>query len=102
MSSDFPRIEKVARLSGKKLALEFDDGRIVVADFEGVAARGGVFEPLNDPVFFRKVRAARGGRALAWPQGLDFCADALYVPQARPRQSPPAETPFGAKVFVPV
>lgn len=86
----FRKILIAKPLLEKKVALEFDDGTVAVADFKETAERGGVFAPLNDPKFFRKVKAVQGGRALAWPGELEFCTDALYL------ESKGAKPPKGA------
>ena len=95
----FPRIQKVADLGDMRLALVFDDKRVVIVDFSDTAGKGGVFEPLADPVFFAKAKPVRHGRALAWPGDLEFCSDALHGEGVRARRISPAKTPFSAKVF---
>jgi hypothetical protein len=84
MSDQFRTIKRVAHLGERRLALVFDDGQVVVADFAAAAQKGGVFAPLRDEAVFKKVRIARHGRALVWPNDLDFCADGLYLPTKRP------------------
>jgi hypothetical protein len=50
-----------------------------VIDFAPVAKRGGVFTKLSDPQYFAQVRITDRGRAIEWPDELDFCADALWL-----------------------
>jgi len=95
------RIIRVAVLPPLKLVLEFEDGRVVVADLTQLAAKGGVFARLRDEKYFKKVKLANGGRSVAWPNRLDFCADALYVSQAKIRRHKPTINAFGAQIFVP-
>ena len=97
MANDFKRISKMAHLGDLRLALVFDDSTVVVANFAQKAAKGGIFVRLLDPAYFRKARIAQGGRALAWPMGLDFDADALYGPRRRTRT--PRLTPYGVQIF---
>jgi hypothetical protein len=97
MANGFRRIVKVARLGDQRLALVFDDDTVVLASFSQAAAKGGIFARLVDTEYFKRVRIAQGGRSLAWPQGLDFCADALYGPTRRTRT--PRQTPYGVQVF---
>ena len=95
------RIVQAVPLRPLSLLVEFDDGRFVLADLTNVADRGGVFERLRDPRYFKKAKIVNGGRAIAWPDRLDFCADALYVHQARSRRKKPTINAFGAQIFVP-
>lgn len=99
LKGDFPRIERAANLGELKLALVFDDGRIVLVDMAKTAKKGGVFAKLKDPKYFSRVRPIRSGRALAWPGELEFCADALYGTGVRKRRPKPNATPFDARVF---
>lgn len=73
------RILNAAAESGYRVRLTFDDGDTVCVDFGPVAAGGGIFTPLGDPDFFSQVRVEEGGRVLAWPGELEFCADALWL-----------------------
>ena len=73
------RIRHAEQLEGLKLRLDYDDNTSVVADFEPLIDRGGMFERLRAPDYFSRFVIARGGRALEWPDGLDFCADALWI-----------------------
>ena len=94
-----PRISNVAVLPPSRLVLEFDDGSVVLVDMEPVASKGGVFERLKDERYFRRVRISNGGRSLAWPERLDFCADAFYV--KLPARRKHVTNAFGAQVFGP-
>jgi hypothetical protein len=40
--------------------------------------RGGVFAPLEDVEFFKKVTVDPEIGTLVWPNGVDFCPDVLY------------------------
>lgn len=95
------RIAEVAPLSPLSLVIRFDDGTLVVADLSALPDRGGVFERLRDPRYFRRARVTNGGRAVAWPGGLDFCADALYLDQAPRRKAKSSTNAFGARIFIP-
>jgi len=96
MANDFRRIIKLVHLGELRVVLLFDDMTVVVANFAPTAAKGGIFARLLDPSYFRKARIAQGGRSLAWPQGLDFCADALYGPRRRTKS--PRRTPYGVQI----
>lgn len=97
MADDFRRIVRIAHLGDLKLALVYDDATVVVADFASTVAKGGVFARLLNPAYFHKARIAQKGRSLAWPKGLDFCADALYGPRRRTKK--PRRTPYGVQIF---
>jgi len=77
MTNKLPRIEHVAALGEGRVAITFDDGRVVLVDFSKTVSKGGVFERLRDPKFFTKFKLARNCRALVWPGDLEFCADVL-------------------------
>jgi len=64
-------------MSGFRIEITYSDGEVIVADFNPVIAKGGVFAELNDPVFFKRFKIGEEGRYIEWPNGLDFCADGL-------------------------
>jgi hypothetical protein len=73
-------IRKVAPAQGLTLNLWFDEEpNPVPMDFAPKAARGGVFAPLSDPSHFARFSIGERGRFLAWPDDLEFCADALWL-----------------------
>ena len=75
----FPRVRSVRHLGGYRLELEFADGRRGELDFQKrIVGRGGVFLALEDPDTFRQVRVNEEFGTLVWPNGVDFCPDALY------------------------
>jgi Protein of unknown function (DUF2442) len=99
MKNELPRIQHVAALGELRLAIAFDDRRVVLVDFSETVSKGGVFERLSDPKFFAKFKLARNGRVLAWPGDLEFCADALHGEGVRRRKLRPTSAPFDARVF---
>lgn len=76
---EFLRIEKVEPLPDMGLQLTYRHGPVIRLEFRSVAARGGMFARLADPDYFAQVQVACGGRAICWPDELDFCADALWL-----------------------
>jgi hypothetical protein len=60
------------------LRLTYADDSTVEIDFAPLIQQGGVYASLADPSFFAQVRIGAGGRFIEWPNGLDFCADALW------------------------
>ena len=43
-----------------------------------IVGRGGVFTPLEDIEFFKRVRVDPEIGTLVWPNDVDFCPDVLY------------------------
>jgi hypothetical protein len=75
----FPQITHVHCILAYWLELTFADGRQARLDFKDrVVGRGGVFAPLEDPEFFKRVRADPEIGTLVWPNEVDFCPDVLY------------------------
>ncbi len=71
------RIESMEAHEDFTLRLIYDDGCVVRADFSRLIRRGGVFASLGKESFFRRAKVRNGGREVAWPGPIDFCADAL-------------------------
>ena len=71
------RIASVTPMAGYQLLLVFDNGTKGVADISALVGRG-VFAALTRGNVFQDVRIGPSGE-LVWPNGLDLCADALYL-----------------------
>ena len=75
----FPRVKQVRHLGEYRLELSFTDGTKGELDFKGrVVGRGGVFTPLEDIDFFRRVQVDPEVGTIVWPNEVDFCPDVLY------------------------
>ena len=75
----FPRISSVRHVEAYRLELTFRNGEKAELDFrDRVVGRGGVFGPLEDVAFFKKVRVDSEIGTLVWPNEVDFCPDVLY------------------------
>jgi hypothetical protein len=71
-------VRQVEVLDGYRLRLSFDDGVVGVVDLESrIVGRGGVFEALADPIFFRRVEVHAELGTIVWPNDVDFCPDVL-------------------------
>jgi hypothetical protein len=74
-----PRVVQVKPLDDFQVELSFNDGTVGVLDLKGwIVGRGGIFEPLKDPAFFKQVRLSQTGGTIEWPGGIDLCPDVLY------------------------
>lgn len=65
-------------LQGSRVRLTFDDGQRRDVDIAGVVPFDGVFEPLADAAYFRRVRVEPDVGTIVWPNGADLCPDVLY------------------------
>jgi hypothetical protein len=75
----FPRITSVRHVQDYTLELSFADGTTKQVDFRRrVVGRGGVFVPLEDVAFFKRVKVNSEAGTIVWPNGVDFCPDVLY------------------------
>lgn len=69
------RVAKVTLLDGYKLEVHFRDGTCGVVKFL-LSHFNGVFIPLKNPDFFKKVFIADG--VVTWPGQIDLAPDAMY------------------------
>ena len=91
-----PEVKTVRHVGEYRLELSFEDGLTAVVDFKDrVLGRGGVWEPLHDVEFFKRVRVDPELHTIVWPNEVDVCPDVLYslatgntVPWAEPEQTP--------------
>lgn len=75
----FPRITHVRHIRDYRLELVFSNGIRAELDFRArIAGRGGVFAPLENVDYFRRVRVDPEVGTLVWPNDVDFCPDVLY------------------------
>ncbi|MGI8601718.1 MAG: DUF2442 domain-containing protein [Verrucomicrobiales bacterium] len=73
-----PRIVSLRALPRHRLSLIFADGTAGEIDFSADLDRG-VFKTLRDETFLAKACIGETGRTVEWPNGIDLCADALYL-----------------------
>ena len=59
------------------LNLEWDDGVSRVVDVSGWFVGHALLQMLNDPQVFQDVSVVPNGGGVEWPNGADFCAQAL-------------------------
>ncbi len=75
----FPRIAEVRHIGNYRLELTFTNGEKAELDLaDRIVGRGGVFAPLEDVDFFKKVKVDSEAGTLVWPNEVDLCPDVLY------------------------
>jgi len=72
------RIAQAVATEGLKLKLTFENGVSGTVDFSELA-KSTLFAPLTNYEFFKSVSIVRDGRALAWGEELEICADSLFL-----------------------
>jgi hypothetical protein len=75
--SSMTRPIKVEPLGEYRLRLCYADGVQGIIDLSDLVGRG-VFVPLRDEAFFRKVRIGDYGQ-IAWSDDLEICPDSAYL-----------------------
>ncbi len=76
-----------------RLLLTFEDGDRREVDIAELVAFDGVFEPLGDPAYFRRVRVVADVGTIVWPNGADLCPDVLYAKSRAVRAAGAGTTP---------
>ncbi len=73
-------ITAVEHLGGYRLRIGFADGVVRDLDLSGRidAARGPVFEPLQDVEYFAKVSVDSETGTVVWPNGADLAPEVLH------------------------
>jgi hypothetical protein len=75
------KLEAVEQVEGTRLLLRFKGSEPIWVDLadlvaEAHTADSGLLVPLREPAYFMQMRIDQG--ALAWPNGMDYCPDALW------------------------
>lgn len=82
------RIQSVtADPATKTLTLVWDDGSSSVKAMAPLIGTRRLFRPLADAGLFSAAHLINDGRAIAWGDDVDMCADALWY-EAHPEQNP--------------
>lgn len=58
--------------------VRFEDGTAADVDLGYLVDYGGVFEPLRDPSYFRRLRADAEAGTIVWPNDADIAPETLY------------------------
>jgi hypothetical protein len=65
-------------LDGYRVHLRFEDGAEGALDLAPLLSFQGVFEPLKDHAYFRRLRVDSELGTIVWPNGADLDPDVLY------------------------
>ncbi|MFM2296019.1 MAG: hypothetical protein RLZZ350_2432 [Verrucomicrobiota bacterium] len=71
------RPNKITALPGYQIRVDYADGVSGVVDLSDSVGRG-VFAPLQDETFFKKVHVGEFGQ-IAWTDEIEICSDAAYL-----------------------
>ncbi len=61
------------------VSVRFEDGTAGELDLSYLTGYGGVFEPLKDPEYFRRLRADEEAGTIVWPNDADIAPETLYA-----------------------
>ena len=71
-------VTDVKYLNEYKLEITFNDNIRKVVDLKNIVGGKGVFKPLQDIEFFKRVGIDPAGNTICWDNGSDICPDTLY------------------------
>ncbi|MHB9028814.1 MAG: DUF2442 domain-containing protein [Candidatus Latescibacterota bacterium] len=74
----FHKATNIKLIGGYCLEVVFDTGKRGVVDLSDLPGEGGVFSPLSDPEYFRKVYVHTELGVLTWPNGADIAPETIY------------------------
>ncbi len=81
-----PLLVSATPTDGYGVHVVFEDGTVGDVDLSYLPARGGVFAPLQDEKYFRRLRAGAEAGTIVWPNDADIAPETLYA-HARGRQA---------------
>lgn len=74
-----PLLTEAVPLRDYTVRVSFEDGTSGDVDLSYVVDYGGVFEPLRDPSYFRRLRADPEAGTIVWPNQADIAPETLYA-----------------------
>ena len=74
-----PLLTEARPLDGYVVHVRFEDGTTGDVDLAYLAERGGVFEPLRDVDYFRRLTADPEAGTIVWPNDADIAPETLYA-----------------------
>jgi len=73
-----PSLIEASATVGCNIWLRWEDGLAAEVDFSYLLDFEGVFLPLRDPDFFRRVKVDDSNTTIEWPGEVDICPDTAY------------------------
>jgi hypothetical protein len=73
-----PLLIAVTPAEGYAVQVSFEDGLTAHVDLSYLLDYGGVFEPLRDIDYFRRLRADSEAGTIVWPNEADIAPETLY------------------------
>jgi len=74
------RVKEIEYIKDYKLKLTFSDKTVKIVDLENMIKKSrGIFSPLKDIDYFKKVLLDDCQLSICWPNGADICPDVLYA-----------------------
>jgi len=74
-----PLLIEAKASDGHLVHVRFEDGLTADVDLSYLLGYGGVFEPLRDLDFFRRLRADVEAGTIVWPNQADIAPETLYA-----------------------
>jgi hypothetical protein len=74
-----PLLTEAKPLGGYSVRVRFEDGTSGEVDLSYLVDYGGVFEPLRNPDYFRRLRADPEAGTIVWPDEADIAPETLYA-----------------------
>jgi hypothetical protein len=74
-----PLLTEAEASKGHVVHVRFDDGLAADVDLSYLLEYGGVFEPLRDLEYFRRLRADEEAGTIVWPNDADIAPETLYA-----------------------
>jgi hypothetical protein len=74
-----PLLIEATPKAGATVHVRFEDGTAADVDLSYLLEYGGVFEPLRDPDYFRRLRADQDAGTIVWPNDADIAPETLYA-----------------------
>lgn len=93
------RVKQVEYIKDYKLKLVFSDKTIKIVDLENMVKKSsGIFSPLKDLDYFKKVTLDDCQLSICWPNGADICPDILYEMETnKPKKKPLSTKPVSKR-----
>lgn len=74
-----PLLSEARPSEGYTVHVRFEDGLTADVDLSYLLDYGGVFEPLRDLEYFRRLRADLEAGTIVWPNEADLAPETLYA-----------------------